>query len=50
VDRADDELAAGVEELAGLPVELGRNVGATVQVGDDPALEANAKARAGARK
>ena len=40
VDRADDEFAAAVEELAGLPVELGRHVHAAVQVGDDAAVEA----------
>ena len=40
VGRAQDELLPAVEELAGLPVHLGRHVDAAVQVGDDPAVEA----------
>ena len=47
VDRAEDESRAAVEELAGLPVHLGRHVHAAVQVGDDPAVEAQ---REGARR
>ena len=39
-DRTDDELVVGVEKLARQPVELGRHVDATVQVGDDAAFEA----------
>ena len=37
----------GVEELARLPVELGRHVDAAVQIGDDAAVEAQ---REGARR
>ena len=47
VDRAEDPAPVQVEELAGLPVHLGGHVGAAVEVGHHPAVEAQ---REGARR